>query len=524
MKSYYYHIIRTHAGITKLLGALLVLIPFFTVLAKLFARRISAFGCTDECFNIVAGYFITNGKTPYLDFFFNHQPIPAYLSAVIQAVTHPINIPDLFLKHHQFVIVYGFIFSLLLILRFGFVSLVFIVIFEVFKPYYFGDKFYGESFTVYPLVYLTGLVWLRLKNAPVLQRDILFATVCTWFILFTREPMTIAALFAYAVILFYTPQKKYNLRYAVLFIMLCSGTLLFFPLQEYIFNIFTVNKDNALGSELQNRGLSLYLKAFFYPLLPYITGPMSHMRIFLIGLSTVFLASGGLLLKKTAQYQAAFILMLFLGLTNPRPELPGNLFYVMFHMVNYFGVFIFVTGLLLKELAITYRKTTAILTLILCIFFLGTVLSPQSYVRDHNDPHTDFMVNLGHYLQWGEVIKLLADSDDTLFVDGWDELLYWQTGLKQAYPYLWYVSAMPKYEKYSNARFRMFQQNPPEFYVGSCKTDYAPFYSLPEESTALYARLSEAGKPSCIYVLNTKVQTISAPQWQKAKEWLFEIQ
>ena len=61
----------------------------------MYIPRVSAFGCFDDCFNYVGGYFIANGKVIYKDFFFNHQPIPALISYVIQAVTNPINIFEL---------------------------------------------------------------------------------------------------------------------------------------------------------------------------------------------------------------------------------------------------------------------------------------------------------------------------------------------------------------------------------------------------------------------------------------------
>lgn len=503
---------------------LVILLPFYFALAKLFARRINAFGCTDECFNLVAGFFITKGKIIYQDFFFNHQPFPAYISAFIQTVTDPINITDLFLKHHQFVILFGFCFSVLLIFRFGLVSLGFIFIFELLKPYFFGDKFYGESLTVYPLVYLAGLLWYQLKKIRLKSIDILLATLFTWFILFTREPMTLAALFAYTAILSFNAEKKWSYRGVLLFMFLCIGTLILLPTNEYVFNIYTVNKDNALGSELTSGGLGLYLRAFFYPILPFFTGPVSLMRTFLVGLCVVFLSTAFLLLRKYKKYRFALILFIFLGLSNPRPELPGNLFYVMFHSLNYFGVLIFVTVLMLKSLWPIYRKATVTLAGVLILSFFLSLYSSQSYLRDKNDPHTDFMINLGHYLQWGEVIKALSNSGDSLFVDGWEELVYWQAGLLNKYPYTWYISSMPKYEKYSEARIKMFKEHPPEFYIGTCDTDYAPFYKLPSESINKYMRLNEAGKPSCIYILNSKTSNITTDQWQKAKDWLFEPQ
>ena len=94
------------------LGFLLI---FFAFLYKVYIPRVAAFGCFDDCFNIVAGHFLTQGKKLYSEIFFNHQPLMAYISYAIQALTSPINIYELILNHRKFVLMFAFLFDALLI-------------------------------------------------------------------------------------------------------------------------------------------------------------------------------------------------------------------------------------------------------------------------------------------------------------------------------------------------------------------------------------------------------------------------
>ena len=136
----------------NLLIPLILLLPLYVILYKIYIPRVNAFGCFDDCFNYLGGYFIANGKHIYSDFFFNHQPIPAFLSYFVQTLTNPINIFDLVLRHRQFLMLFGLLFNVLLIIRFRLPAFLFVIIFELSKFYVFGDRFLAEGIIVYPIV------------------------------------------------------------------------------------------------------------------------------------------------------------------------------------------------------------------------------------------------------------------------------------------------------------------------------------------------------------------------------------
>ena len=91
----------------------------------------------------------------------------------------------------------------------------------------------------------------------------------------------------------------------------------------------------------------------------------------------------------------------------------------------------------------------------------------------------------------------------TFFVDGWDSLVYWQADQIVSYPFLFYYPPMQNFAKYTDARAKMFRENPPEFvytgcklikgklitdtFRGNIKRDYQAFYSG-ESPTCLFIK------------------------------------
>lgn len=121
------------------LFGILILSSIF--LYQIYFPRVNAFGCFDDCFNYLGGYFLSKGKILYSQIFFNHQPLMAYLSQFIQLNLKLISIYDLLLKHRQTVFLFGILMDALLILRFGLAGLGFTFFYEFFKFYLFGDRF-----------------------------------------------------------------------------------------------------------------------------------------------------------------------------------------------------------------------------------------------------------------------------------------------------------------------------------------------------------------------------------------------
>ena len=115
---------------TLLLFGLVVLCIF---LYKIYMPRVNAFGCFDDCDNFMGGYLLLQGKKLYSEIFFNHNPFMAYLSFIVQFVTHPQNLYELILRHRQFLLLFSFVFNVILFLRFGLPAFAFTIFYELTK-------------------------------------------------------------------------------------------------------------------------------------------------------------------------------------------------------------------------------------------------------------------------------------------------------------------------------------------------------------------------------------------------------
>lgn len=470
------------------------LVPFvlFTYVSY---KKIGSFGCFDDCSNFVSAWFILKDRVLYEQIFFNHQPLAAYVSAAVQALTHPESIYQLVLFHRVFVYLFSFIFGLLLLRRFRATALVFLVLYEGTKFYFFGDRFLAEALIVYPLVYLLGTVFsgLRVKNTSLF--DLILCTFAVFFVFWMREPYVPLVLFLYVIYL--VTLKTTTLRLVSLagFVIPSLSMFLLFPFNDFYFNVVTVNRSFHLKDPLSSIGI---LNSFFYPVIVFFTGRMTSLHYFEMVLSVVFF----ILIFVTVMRKHAAVLLgiifISLGLANLRPTPPGVGFYEAFHMLSWYALFLFCISYLLfniHERVQIFRGVIAVLFLSLLVF-LGI---PSSYLREKTEPQQLFYEGYNQYYTAGEVVRRLSTPQQTLFLDGWNDLIYWQSERTSPYVYSWYTSVMSGFSRYSKARVDLLKNDPPDFFYGACKE--WPFSKVTKEFISQYDRFVFSNKPTCLYVL-----------------------
>lgn len=511
--------------LAKRILSFVVIFVLFGILYKLLIPRINAFGCFDDCFNFLGGYFILHGKKLYEEIFFNHQPLFAFISFLVQKFSDPINIYDLILKHRQLLMGFALLMNLLLVWRFRWTAVFFAVSFELTKYYFFGDRFLAESFIVYPLVYLLGITLSTIKKEKITNFDAFLSAIFCWFIVFSREPYVPVSLFLYTSVLLHFKSRRVKIISLVIFSLLCAITLTQIFSGEYVYQLITLNSTNSLSSDIKGKqllGPGLFL-IFFYPLFIIYEHASDIVWQFLTKVSLIFCFALIFLWKKRGirLWHVLFILSV-LFLANLRYAEPHFVFYGTFHIVPWHGLFLLATFFLLERIK-TINKTVGVVSFAVIIISLFLVISDKKYFAyETSDPHQVYLTQFGPIQQAGSAFRELSSPGDKLFVDGFDDLVYWEAKMFSDYPYSWYTSVMPSSDKYLKARYEMFKKNPPQFYYGLCPGESNENQRMPDEFKNDYVGLTSQNKPTCIHIHAKKLPQITDKQWKKAQEWLYD--
>lgn len=479
----------------------------------------SSFGFTDAYNSYARAYFLDKGRLLYSGIFSHHHMLMVYFSFVIQKLTNPESLYQLVLYHRIIIGICSVLFSLLIAWRFKWTGLIFVVVYELSKYYLFGNLFLAESLVTYLLVYIFGIAWNKFHNKPITKLDLIFVTLFAWLIVFLREPFI--PLTGFLVLYIYAEKSFIKLKGVLSAIFVVASILILSTVkwEDYFFNMFTLNFSGYIQDEISNHGIGGIglLKIFFYPIYIFISGQNNEFRLILLLLSSAFLISLGILIIKK-KYILALLIVICLGLANIRFREPGSIFYSGFHMLPWYALYIFIILLIAQQ--IITLKNFIWYKYFMGLFMIGTVvvsiLPPSSTIYRGVNIQEEFNTNYGGFYVNGEVIKILSDADDHLFVDDWDTLIYWQSGLDSSYDYAMFFPVMTSVERFSKKREEMFKNNPPEFYYTDCNDVTSDSY-IPEYRLNDYTPLYFNNEKTCLYVLNDKLKDISQSKWEQVQ-------
>lgn len=507
-------------------GFILFLLAITLILTSLVAyQRIGVFGCFDQCPTFVVAYFMLKGKILYKQIFFNHQPLIVYLSYFIQLISRPQTIYQLVLYHRMFIFLLFLLMDAFLILRFRWAGIGFVLFYETTKYYLLGYFFLPETIIPYFAACLVGLWWEK-KNLALI--DYLIAGFSTWLILFFRMPYFPMAFALYLLILLPINKKTKPsvVSSLLLFSLLSLLVILFVPLNDYLYDLLSVNlkmmTDEAKALEMNGPGV---LKIFLYPFLIFLIEKRNYFWSAVTGLDAFFLILVFWRILKFRKAKETLSLFLFLGLAAIRYVKPGTTFYEAFHLLPWYGLFLMASFLILLELIKNEKNRVYSYSLLtsLGILFVYIILSPQSVFWEKINREEEFTINYAHYFAHGQVIKILSRPEDTLFLELWDDLIYWQSGLDSPYQYSLYTPPMATSQKFNQARLAMFRHQPPDFYYSYRDASENCSFLLPNNRKNDYLQLYFAGKPDCLYLKKTKLDEISSNQWEEVKKLGFHL-
>lgn len=499
----------------KLLPGLLFFLLFFALLYKIYIPRINAFGCFDDCFNFMGGYFLKLDFTIYRDFYFNHQPGMAIISFFIQSISNPKSIAELILYHRQFILIFSFIASIFLFLRFGYKIIFLSVFYELIKFYIFGDRFLAEAVIGYLAVYQIGSI-LDARNRPIFKPDIFIMPIISWMVFYLREPFAPFALVCLLLFSIQLRNKKQFIKIFGFFAALLLITFLFLTPSDYLFNVYTVN-NHVFSNEFGSYNIEKILQIFFSPIYELLAqGPWSILRLYIALISIAFIFCISYLFIKVKEYKLLLSLILILGLTNIRPAPVGMQFFEAFHSIVWVMSLTFIVLYLLNNLVHKNIKLTIFVTLIMLTNLILLIGNKHYFAYEKIDTNEEFFTNYSYVMDIGTTIRNLSDSDDTLFVDGYDDLILWESHLRSPYKYVWYTSFMNRFDKYTKAREKMFTTNPPDFYYGDCMENFRKRTgNLDKLIINNYIQITDNKSRGCVLINNRKIREIKEEQWNK---------
>ena len=496
-------------------------ITFLVFISFVYFNHLASNKFTDEFNSFSRAYFMLKGKTLYSNIFSHHQPLMPYLSYFIQKLLNPDSLYELIAYHRVFIIFIAFISNIILLVRFRKFSILFILLFELSKYYFFGNLFLGEVIVAYCFGYLVLLSFFKFRKYKIYKWDYIYAGILFLLIAFTREPYLPAAI----LVLLYIFYGKDFLKFKVISILVISffSILILFtlPLKDYIYSIFSINFNSYIGEEFNRRnteGLGL-LKIFIYPLLVFVIGKISIARLFLVTFSAAFLIQA-LILRKYF-YKIVIFYLIVLGFLSVRFVIPGDTFNLAFHLLPWIATITAIISFFMVELFSQNKKLASVMCLALVSVMGISIFNYNSFVLNSFSLNKlqEFHNNYGNQYIVGEAIRILSNSDDKLFVDYWETLVYWQSGLNSPYEYSMFWPVMQTSERYTLKRREMFEINSPDFYYYSCAKNErnSPLLLLKDIDKYLQIKTLE-GKGSCIYVSKEKFKEIDDEKWNTIKQ------
>lgn len=477
------------------------------------------FAFVDEYNNFLIPYFMIKGRQIYSQIFLNHQVLPIYLSYLIQVILKPNSLYRLILYHRLFMIGFSMFCSLLLVMRFKKKALIFVIIYELLKYYFFGHLFQAEGMIVYALVYLFFLLFEEKEQGRLIKIDYLFIPFTFWFILFSREPAAPAACLLMLFLFIKKLKKSPKLFIMIgLFVLLTLVTFIKIPLKEYIYSLFNVNMRAVVDVEVSSEGglISKLFKALFYPFfIPFSTQFSQVYLVFNLAF-LAFLELVILLFKKNKSFILFSILILMV--VNLRFVEPARLYYRAYRLLPWLALFIAVLIMAYEKLKkhINFQNYRLSLNLAFFIALSVLMIHPLSFLREKHDLNYDYTTNyLDQYLV-GEVVRILAKPGDRFFVNDYDSLSFYQSGLDSSYRYALYYPVMPGFQKYQQAFDEMYFDYPPSFTdTGSCDPIYSP--NIPVSVVGQYFNLTKNGLETCLFIKKSVLANSDQQAWQQVQ-------
>lgn len=476
----------------------------------------------DEEDNMVLGKYLLEGDKIYGNLFSHHQPLAYVFSAGIQKITHPGSLFLLVKRHREAVMVWAGLWSLFLIIRFGWPLFLFSLVYEPTKINLFGNLFLSESIVVYPIIYLISRLLLGKKEMFLWEWLLVGLAFSISFLLLS--PLWPALIFL-AVWFFLKYGLEKNSRSIILFVLgvliIVALTLPFISLKDYWQEAFYLNFYYYIPGTSKDYLLVTFVKALLSPLAVLMTWDKLTQSLKIIQLASIIFLTTSVILGKKGYSKSVVANFIFLGLMNFRYVQPGTQEYNGFHLLPWYAVIILLSVIGLWNMKAVLKKFPGSF---LVVFFTLTLIffvfqSAQSNLFPKRDMATDYYVNYSRQFDFGEAVRLMKNPDETLMVVPDDWLIYWQADIKHAHKMVNYYAWMSNVPEIKQSLDNLFNQSPPTYFYCDCKFGY---FGL-ENYFYLYRPLERDGQQTKLLVLTSKLKNLTDSQKDKLGYLRFKI-
>lgn len=493
-----------------------VTVLFLLTTGYFYRRTVLSFPFVDEQYNFAIGKYLTRGEILYDDIITNHQPITHIFSALVQEIKQPNTTFSLLTAHRTAIIIWSGIWALLLVFYFGMSGFLFVFIYELTKSYLFGNLFLAEAIVVYPLTFTVGVI---IHKKPLNKFSLTLLGITLTLVAFTLGPIWPALVFLSLLLLFQLKnQFKTKLPFLVLGILavilfVFKYTSLTGFIHDYLYlnSVYTVPQYHAIYN--QESWLVTIFKAFITPLFSFIRTDATYI-LWIIRLLSLLLIVNLFYLVGIRKLTRVAVIIVLLALSNIRFVYPGVGSFIGFHLLPWYGVFIFVTvAISLEQFKASSNylfKAFNSLIIILAIAVSFNYAKDLFLVR--KDLSKEYTTNYSTLTDIGQIVKIMRSPLDTIFASPDNWLVYWQADtshLPKLFGYYAWMSGVPEFHE---KILETFTKNPPTFfYCENCEgLDLGQYLKS-------YKQVIKNGGKTHLYVLPQRIDNLSKTQKEQLK-------
>lgn len=475
-------------------------------------RFITMFKFVDEYNNWVPAALMHQGKILYTNIFFNRMPLPAYISYILQFLISPqADYYRVIQLHRVFMVIFSASWIGLMYWQFrkNWV-LIFALMFELLKPYFFGFSFQAEAMVVYPLVYL---FILSISSSNLSRRTLLFSGVCMWFVIFSRETTIITTFIIFIALCIRIRDYRKIALLATPFLILSLCTLASMDLRQWFFQMITVNKISFQSDISKASGIIGLLCSFFLPFQYIATifsaAGSSFQRT--IGLQVIFLIVMiyKYISKKIIKWPHSILLVVYILLllfsSSLRSQTPERELWAIYRLIPWIGILFSALAYLIGEYTSKYRA----IYIVLCILLTASYfLHSNSLLLKQIDREREYNTSYFDDVSFAHAIRESTNPQDNVFVIGYSSHIYMLSYRRTTYPDSFFYPIHYAIPLYQNKVMKMFYSDAPiSIYLTDCNVIgvVERIKTILVQMNKSYTRLLKNGKPSCLYVRNDKL-------------------